>query len=231
MLDHFQDIYAHKADLYDAMVAREDYQGNLLPAIRRIAPLTDAQVIEFGAGTCRMTRLLAPEVAGLVACDFSHHMLVTGRPTLPPTSNWRLAVADNAAMPFADNSADLTIAGWSFGHATGWMPDNWHEVIGAAVAEMQRLTRAGGTLIILETLGTGSETPAPPNQALADYYHWLENEHGFTREWLRTDYRFGSLDEADRLTRFFFGDDFADRVRVEGWQIIPECTGLWWRRA
>ncbi len=231
MVDHFQDIYANKAALYDAMVAREDYQGRLLPAIQNIVSLTNANVIEFGAGTGRLTRLLAPEVANIVACDFSHHMVVTGRPTLPPTANWSLAVADNDAMPFASQSADLTIAGWSFGHATGWTPDNWQQVIGADIAEMQRLTRPGGTLIILETLGTGSEEPAAPNEALAEYYQWLENDHGFTREWLRTDYDFGSVEEADRLTRFFFGDDFAERVRAEQWQIVPECTGLWWRRA
>jgi ubiquinone/menaquinone biosynthesis C-methylase UbiE len=231
VVDHFQDIYTNKAALYDAMVAREDYQGNLLPAIQRIASLATANVIEFGAGTGRLTRLLAPHVARITACDVSHHMLLTGRPTLPQTINWSLAVADNNAMPFVNNSADVTIAGWSFGHATGWTPDNWREVIGAAVAEMQRLTRDGGTLIILETLGTGRETPAPPNQALADYYHWLESEHGFNREWLRTDYQFGSVEEADRLMRFFFGDDFAERVRAQNWQIVPECTGLWWRRA
>lgn len=231
MVDHFQDIYANKAALYDAMVAREDYQGRLLPAIQRIHSLTNAEVIEFGAGTGRLTRLLAPEVARITACDCSHHMLHTGQPTLPHTANWSLAVADNDAMPFANQSADLTVAGWSFGHATGWSPDDWQEVIGAAVAEMQRLTRPGGMLIILETLGTGNEEPAAPNKVLAEYYQWLENDHDFTRDWIRTDYDFGSVDEADRLTRFFFGDEFAERVRAEGWHIVPECTGLWWRQA
>jgi len=36
-----------------------------------------------------------------------------------------------------------------------------------------------------------------------------------------------SLDEADRLTRFFFGDELADRVRRENWLILPEDTGIW----
>jgi hypothetical protein len=81
--------------------------------------------------------------------------------------------------------------------------------------------------MILETLGTGSETPSPPTHGLATYYAWLEEEHGFTRTWLRTDYKFATLDEADMLTRFFFGDELADRVRREALVILPECTGIW----
>ena len=48
---------------------------------------------------------------------------------------------------------------------------------------------------------------------------------------IRTDYRFASVQEAVELTRFFFGDELADRVRVEDWLVLPENTGIWWRRS
>ena len=85
-------------------------------------------------------------------------------------------------------------------------------------------------MILLETLGTGSEAPAPPNDVLAEFYTWLESEKGFIREAVRTDYQFESVDEADRLTRFFFGDDLADRIRRENITRLPENTGIWSRR-
>ena len=93
---------------------------------------------------------------------------------------------------------------------------------------MKRVLRPGGTVIIVETLGTGSEEPHPPTEALAAYYALLEREHGFSRIWIRTDYRFASLPEAEDLTRFFFDDDLADRVATEELVVLPECTGIWY---
>jgi hypothetical protein len=45
----------------------------------------------------------------------------------------------------------------------------------------------------------------------------------------RTDYRFMTVAEADMLTRFFFGDELADRIVRENRMILPECTGFWWK--
>jgi hypothetical protein len=139
-------------------------------------------------------------------------------------------VADNKRLPVEDGGADIAIAGWSFGHAIGWFPDTWRDEIGAAVDEIARVLHPGGSAIILETMTTGSETPAPPTEGLATYYGWLETERGFSHTSIRTDYRFASLDEAERLTRFFFGDELADRVHRENWVTTPENTGIWWRQ-
>jgi ubiquinone/menaquinone biosynthesis C-methylase UbiE len=227
----FEEIYARHAAEYDALVEREDYQGNLLPALRQAAPLDGIDVVEFGAGSGRLTRLLAPVVRHIHAFDASAHMLSAAEQHLTAlgTANWALDVADNKRLPVEDSSADVAIAGWSFGHSIGWFPDSWREEIGAAVDEMTRVLRSGGTAIILETMTTGSETPAPPTEGLATYYAWLERERGFQRAIIRTDYQFESLDEADRLTRFFFGDELAERVRRNNWVILPENTGIWWR--
>jgi len=85
----------------------------------------------------------------------------------------------------------------------------------------------GGALIILETLSTGSLTPAPPSPGLAEYYDWLEQAWGFSRETIATDYRFASVDEAIARTEFFFGADLAAKIRAQGWARLPEWTGVW----
>ena len=227
----YQHIYTHQADQYDRLVAREDYQGQILAALQRIRPLAGLDVVELGAGTGRLTRLLAPLVRSIQAFDASAAMLRVAAQTLEGMgrSNWKVEVADNRHLPVADAVADLAVAGWSFGHTVGWYPQTWRDEIGQMLAEMGRVLRPGGTAVILETLGTGRETPQPPHAGLAAYYSWLAGEQGFSATWLRTDYEFASLDEADELTRFFFGDELADRVRREGLVRLPECTGLWWR--
>lgn len=228
MSEHFKYIYHHRAADYDAMVSREDYQGNILPTIESFAPLHGAHVVEFGAGSGRLTRLIAPRAASVLALDIALAMVSEAQRTLPQIA---LAVGDNKTMPVASGVADITIAGWSFGHATGWNPTGWKDDITQMINEMRRVTKCGGRLIILETLGTGGTEPTPPNAALAEYYAWMENDLGFTHKWIRTDYRFESVDEADRLTRFFFGDALADRIRAENMTILPECTGVWGLKA
>ncbi len=228
----FEEIYAAHADDYDNLVEREDHEGQVLAAIQKIHPLEGSDVVELGAGTGRITRQLVPFVKTIRAFDGSAHMLSVARQRLEKTghSNWLLDVADNVALPVADASADLSVAGWSFGHQTAWAEEQWRQTIGAAVNEMQRVLRPGGSAIILETLGTGVSEPAPPNEALAAYYQWLEQDRGFQKTWIRTDYEFSSLDEAVRLFRFFFGEARAQRVFERGSVIVPECTGVWYSK-
>lgn len=231
MPDHFQEIYANHADQYEALVAREDYEGNILKTIENIRPLANLEVVEFGAGTGRLTLMLAPLVKSVQAFDNSRAMLDVTFAKLQKfgLNNVSVDVADNRSIPLPEASADLTIQGWSFGHFCGWYPDTWRQEIGKCLVEMRRLVRSGGTLIMLETLGTGRETPLAPTPALAEYYAWLESEQGFSSTSIRTDYQFESLQEAENLSRFFFGDELAEAVIHNQWVILPECTGVWWQ--
>ncbi|MFT3765210.1 MAG: class I SAM-dependent methyltransferase [Minicystis sp.] len=228
-----QQIYERHAAEYDALVAAEDCDGHLLPAIEAVAPVRGARVIEVGAGTGRITRLLVAGGARVVAVDRSPAMLEIARrhlTALDMPGTWEIHRADARALPVANGEADLGIAGWVFGHLRYWMPDDWKDAVGHALAEMRRALRPGGTMIVIETLGTGREDPLPPSAALAEYYDWLEGEHGMTRAAIRTDYAFPDVATAAATTGFFFGEDFGERVRREGWSRIPECTGLWWKR-
>ena len=231
MSDHFKNIYQNHADQYEALIAREDYQRQLLPALEAIRPLAGLEVIETGAGTGRLTRLVAPLVKQIKAFDAAAPMLAVAEAKLTELglSNWELQVAEHKALPAADQSADLTLSGWTYGHIQAWFPDDWQAEIKRVLAELARVLRPGGTIIILETLGTGFETPRPPSPGLAAYYQFLEQEQGFSHRAIRTDYQFTSLAEAEALTRFFFGDGLGDQVVPNNWIILPECTGLWWR--
>lgn len=222
----FKAIYQTQATQYNTMVAHEDYQGNILQALQKIRPFSGLTVVELGAGTGRLTRLLTPLVKTIYAFDISPAMLREATQTM---SQANLAVGDNRNVPIQSKTADLIIAGWSLGHSVGWYPATWQTEIGKVLTEAERVLRPGGTFIILETLGTGQETPRPPAEHLAGYYRWLENEHTFARTWIRTDYRFETAEQAADLTRFFFGDTLADHILHHQLTILPECTGIWWK--
>ncbi len=226
----FKSIYNSRANEYEQLVACEDYEGNIFKALNEIRPFSSSRVVELGAGTGRITRLLTPLVNQIFFFDISPHMVDVALTKLTETGfqNWGTAVADNRALPVRRNTADVAIAGWTLGHFTGWYPESWRAEIGCVLAEMKRVTRPGGTIIILETLGTGRVTPRPPTADLAAYYDWLDNRLGFATKWIRTDYQFGSTAEANRLISFFFGNENVGDIIPPDSLIVPECTGIWW---
>jgi ubiquinone/menaquinone biosynthesis C-methylase UbiE len=222
------EVYRRHAEAYARLVAREDYQGNILRALEEIAPLAGLDAVELGAGTGRLTGLLARRVRSIVACDASPHMLSAAAHRLAQSGlrNWRLAVADHRSLPLPDACADLAISGWSIAYLKVWGGRGWRAEVGKALREMQRTLRPGGRTVILETLGTGHEQPVRPKK-LAAYYRFLE-EQGFAWRWMRTDYRFANLAEAQELAGFFFGEAMQRQVTEKEWVILPECTGIWY---
>lgn len=224
-----KEVYESHADQYERLIRREDYQNNLLEAIETYCPLDGINVVELGAGTGRLTRLLAPHVRTIKAFDSSAHMLAEAETSLRKMglTNWETGVADHRQVPVLDQSADLVISGWSFCYLAVWGGADWQSALQAGLDETQRILRPGGKILIIETLGTGTEKPRPPEH-LEGYFAWLA-EAGFERGWTRTDYRFESLDEAVELSTFFFGEEMGRQVREKNWVILPECTGIWWK--
>jgi ubiquinone/menaquinone biosynthesis C-methylase UbiE len=223
-------VYAHHGNEYEALIAREDYQGNIARAIDEIIRGDGLDVLDLGAGTGRLTLLLAPRVRSMWAFDASAEMLRVCREKLRASglSNWQVQVADHRQLPIQDHSADLVVSGWSVNYLAVWDPEHADQELDKWQAEMRRVLRNGGTIILFETLGTGSETPIRV-KAVEPTYNWLD-ANGFQKKWIRTDYQFESLDEAEYLTQFFFGDELGDKVRQNNWVILPECTGVWWKK-
>lgn len=222
-------IYQSAAERYHALVNREDYQGNLLPAIQSAAPLENRDVLELGAGTGRVSCLIAPLVRSLVAGDISHHMLSLGKERLETLglNNWHLSLESHRELPFAAGCVDLVISGWSFCYAALDAESGWLPALEQALAEVKRVLRPGGMLLLIESLGTGFESPNRPD-VLVDYLAYLDS-HGFESDWIRTDYCFMDEAEARELTTFFFGDAPMPMWEADGGVIVPECTGLWWK--
>jgi ubiquinone/menaquinone biosynthesis C-methylase UbiE len=228
MPEHHE-IYEQNADIYDNLVSHEDYSGNLLTEIKRLSHISGADVVEMGAGTGRITGILAPFVNSIKAFDISQHMLDFAKIKLDKLNlnNWVFTTADNRTIPLPENCADLVISGWSIGYFASWKNEEWKKDTQKAVDEMERMLKPEGAALIIETLGTGHKQPIEPMKELSQYYAFLENELGFSRSWIRTDYKFSSIDDAEKTVRFFFGDELGDYLKDKNTAILPECTGFW----
>jgi len=230
MSERQRKIYQNDGDRYEALIAREDYQGNIARALDEIVNIDGLDVFDLGAGTGRLAVMLAPRTKSMRAFDTAEEMLRVCRTKFEASgfSNWQVDVADHRSIPAEDHSADLVVSGWSVAYLYVWNSETWRAELEKWLGEMKRILRPGSFIVLFESLGTGNASPIYLEH-LKGYYPWLD-EAGFQNKWIRTDYKFESIEEAEELSRFFFGDDLGDKVKQNNWVILPECTGVWWKQ-
>lgn len=219
MGDGYQDIYASKAESYDELVSHEDHEGNLARMLAEIAPGDALSIVETGAGTGRLTRLLAPRSKRVQAFDGSAAMIDIARRHLGELEHVSLGVARHEALPVETDVAD----------ALSWNPEGWQGDVRRWVTELDRVTREGGRIVLIETMGTGVLSPFEGGHSLEPFDAFVRDTLGFERHVVRTDYAFESVDEAARVLGFFFGERMITRVRDHAWTIVPEHTGIYVR--
>lgn len=217
------EIYASDPAGYDRLVDAEDVDANLAPAILGGLDPDGLRVVEAGAGTGRITRLLTARGARVVATDLSEPMLRRASARGADA----LAVADATALPHPPGVADLAVAGWVLAHFRLWLPAGWRERTRAAIGELHATLRPGGRLVVVESLGTCVDRPGAPSPELAEFHGFLEDDLHLSRAVIATDYVFTSPEEAATVTERFFGVELADRVRTAGSARVPEFTGVW----
>jgi len=143
------------AAMFDGVAERYDLMNDILSAgqvrlwRRAVARIIGAgpgdRVLDLAAGTGTSALSFTAAGADCVACDFSLGMLRAGRARLAgrPRRGGRLAMAagDALRLPFRDGAFDAVTI--SFGLRNVASP-------GTALAEMHRVTRPGGRLVVCE---------------------------------------------------------------------------------
>jgi demethylmenaquinone methyltransferase/2-methoxy-6-polyprenyl-1,4-benzoquinol methylase len=148
------------AAMFDAIAGRYDLLNDVLSAgqvrlwRRAVARITAAglsdRVLDLAAGTATSSLTFTATGADCVACDFSLGMLRAGRSRLAGQQDGQLrdgrgrlgfVAGDALRLPFRDEAFDAVTI--SFGLRNVASP-------GAALAEMRRVTRPGGRLVVCE---------------------------------------------------------------------------------
>lgn len=133
----FWDRVAPLYDAFENTVNRASYEGTALAVAQMIGP--GDEVLECACGTGAISAAIAPACARLVATDYSDGMLAQARKKLAKRSNVTVEQADITALPYADDSFDVVVAG----NVIHLLPDPEQ-----ALRELARVVRPGGTIIL-----------------------------------------------------------------------------------
>jgi arsenite methyltransferase len=154
-------------------VLRAGYFGESLrdAAIAKAYLRPEMVVADIGTGTGFMAAGVAPLVSHVYAVDGSAAMLEAARRNLDGIGNVTARLADGAALPFEDGSLDAAFANMYLHHC----PDPR-----AAIAEMLRVLRPGGRLVITDMDLHDHEWM---RGEMAD--EWLGFDRGEIKTWLR----------------------------------------------
>ncbi len=134
MFDHVASRYDLMNDVMTMGVHRQ-WRRTLVSAID---PRPGERVLDLAAGTGSSSRPFADAGALVVPADLSFGMVSEGRKLQP---DLQFVNADALELPFADDSFDAVTISYGLRNV---------ENTGAALAEMLRVTRTGGRVVILE---------------------------------------------------------------------------------
>ena len=136
------------AAMFDGVAKRYDLVNDLLSlgqtkAWRRattkiIAPKPGMKILDLAAGTGSSSEPLAAAGADVIPADFSEGMLAAGRKARPHLA---FTKADALNLPFSDGQFDLVTIAFGLRNTAD---------IDLALAQMLRVTKSGGQLVVCE---------------------------------------------------------------------------------
>jgi ubiquinone/menaquinone biosynthesis C-methylase UbiE len=166
------------------VAARQDARAaRLAEAVRDfVQPRGDERALDVGTGAGALALALAPLVREVVGLDPVPELLELARARAQP--NTEFVEGDGTALPFTDASFDLAGTHRTLHHVT--RPDR-------VVAEMVRVTRRGGHVLVIDQL-------APDDPAAAAVLHAFETGRDLSHTRLLADAELKELFATNALT-------------------------------
>jgi demethylmenaquinone methyltransferase/2-methoxy-6-polyprenyl-1,4-benzoquinol methylase len=202
---------AEVARMFDAVAGRYDAMNAVMTfgqerrwrriVARAVAAAPGQRVLDLAAGTGASSTPFAAAGATTVACDFSAGMLAEGHRRHPQLT---FIAGDALRLPFHDGAFDAVTISFGLRNVAS---------VDTALAELARVTRPGGRLVVLET--------ARPPAATLRAAHGVYVDHVLPR----VARLFTSSPEAYRYlaesaTAWLSQADLAEAIRAAGWEQV-----------
>ena len=203
-------IYRDAPEIFEAFGQAEDPEGLIAGRVQALAGLAGKRVLEIGCGTGRYSGAWAEHATGYVALEPSPKMLGLAR-TSCEDSGVHLVRGRGEGLPFRDESFDRVVATWVLAYLR---PEACRRVLG----EAERVFRkgGGGGIWLVENHWTGDFQALRRREGLGGEpgVARLLEAHGFEAvEVVKTELRFPSALEAERILGALCGPDVAERLR------------------
>ncbi|MET8090573.1 class I SAM-dependent methyltransferase [Micromonospora sp. NPDC005220] len=154
--EQYHDGEADRYDSYSQTPRIAVAERWILSWISRTIP--NGVIVDLGCGTGRIARQLADTNRRVIAIDRSQQMLAQAGAALPADTT-ALLRCDARMVPVADGSVDAVVCSGVLHHIPDWP---------AAIQEMSRILRPGGTMIVREPNAEYPEALfAPVERAIA----------------------------------------------------------------
>ncbi len=157
--------------------------------------LPDGRILDVGAGNGFTAVRLHSSSRRIVALEPDTAMIDSSL-----SLQWVRGLAQD--MPFGVDTFDAAYATWAFFLAGVPGTDRGLE-------ELQRVVKDGGKIIIVDNAGGDEFSSLATRNTASDPDWW--RDRGFEETLIHTSFRFDSLEEANRLIAFYFGDEAAAR--------------------
>ncbi|MBL7488427.1 demethylmenaquinone methyltransferase [Frankia sp. AgB1.9] len=139
------DQVARRYDITNAVLSAGMDRGWRKATARELRLAEGQRVLDLAAGTATSSRAFAAAGTEVLACDFSVGMLRAGQARLarrpPVAGSVRLVAGDGLRLPFPDAAFDRVTISFGLRNVAD---------VPACLAELRRVTRPGGRLVVCE---------------------------------------------------------------------------------
>ncbi len=199
---------AERPDLFAIERKAMDRPGYVIDALSEALPA--GLVLDVGAGDGYTAERLRTSVRQVVALEPSRAMMRSDR-----DCTWVQGEAER--LPFRADAFDAGYATWAYFFSRGWDPS-------PGIEELHRVVKEGGPLVFVDNAGGDEfcELAEGDISARADF--WAQR--GFATSVIESEFGFDSVEEAQTLLTWFFGERGRDAAALSIGYNIAVFSGV-----
>jgi len=201
-------LYKDKSNIYERFSQAEDSDNKILNFLLEKA--IGKIVLDFGCGTGRFIKNLAPSVKKYIAMDINESQLKIARSKIKDIKNVEIIKNQEDSIPLADSSVDLIFSTWVIGSIHNL------DLRIKILNEFERVLKRGGSIFLIENdVGgeykkiTGGDIV---NNRTKEKLQWLKNKGYQEIEKIYTLISFKDLEEAKYIFEHIWDKEAADKI-------------------